>query len=395
MERLYTLIEAENLTGHRRCTLRRQLDAGTLAGHKVLKGQRTIWKLDQTAVDRLLGKKQHQSYDELLAQWQTEQASGYHTGKPIGHRGVETNLYGMGKYWQYLEMEPSIEAISAENFRRAVTNVPVDHKAKNCHFTQRDQMFKGICSFYKLLIRLGIKTEEDLQALKQWKPKRIYPPQKTVLTEEQVNQLLEKNETWMTSRTVFDRELTRVLIIFMTQTGLRKAEAMDLLLEDVDLNAGKLVVQDGKGHKTRTVGITPLLDESLRLWLEQYRPQCKTSHFFVQENGQPITTNVLYRRIKRLAEAAGIDINVHGLRRTFATTFANHGAPIVYVQNQLGHSSIKTTQGYLMTDTQQAVDWLRNFGAKPPVQLQPTQPIQPAQSAINPMLYFQMLNDGF
>jgi integrase len=392
MDKFYSLIEAETLTKHPRAKLRKWLQAGKLAGREVLKGQRPVWEISQSAVDQLLGKKQHQSYQELLAQWQTEQASGYHTGAPIGQRGIETNLYGLEKYWQYLGQEPSLEGISAEGFRRAVTNVPIEYAKKNCHFTQRDQMFKGLCSLYKLLIRNGIKTKMELEELKQWKPKRIFPAKRKVLTEEQVRLLLEKNETWMTSRTEFDRELTRILIIFLTQTGLRKSEAMDLLVDDVDLNAGRLVVQDGKGHKTRVVGVTPFLKDNLQIWLSKYRPRSLQPHFFVQENGQPTTTNVIYRRIKRVADAAGLDINVHGLRRTFATTLAGHGTPLPFVQNQMGHSSAKTTADYILTDTERAVDWMRNFGAKPPEQA--VQP-QPTKSVISALSYFQMLNDGF
>jgi len=179
MDKFYSLIEAEALTNTPRVTLRRWLQSGKLAGREVLKKSRPIWEINQSALDQLLGKTQHQSYQELLTQWQTEQVSGYHTGKPIGKRGLETNLYGMKKYWQYLGQEPSLDGISAEGFHRAVTTVPIDYENKNCHFTQRDQMFKGICSFYKLLIRNGIKTKEELEELKQWKPRRIYAAKKT------------------------------------------------------------------------------------------------------------------------------------------------------------------------------------------------------------------------
>lgn len=394
MDKFYSLIEAEALTKHPRAKLRKWIQAGKLAGREVLKSSRSVWEISQNAVDQLLGKKQHQSYEELHTQWQANQTSGYHTGKPIGKRGVEANLYGMAKYWQYLEQEPNLESLSAENFRRAVSKVPIDHVNKTCHFTQKEQMYKGVCSFYKLLIQNGIKTKEELAEICQWKPKRVYPPKKKSLSEEQIELLLKTNETWMTGRTEFDRALTQLLIILITQTGLRKSEVIHLSLEDVNLSEGTLVVEDGKGHKRRVVGITPLLNKHFQIWLEKYRPETSATAFLVQENGQTITTNVLYRRIIRVAKAAGLNskIHIHGLRITFATVMENKRMPWSIMQKALGHSSIKTTQGYIMTGERKVIDWMRNDGATQQPKPQPAQPVKPASNALT---YFHLFNDGF
>ena len=51
----------------------------------------------------------------------------------------------------------------------------------------------------------------------------------------------------------------------------------------------------------------------------------------------------------------GFDINLHGLRRTFAMTAANAGKPINIISLALGHADLKTTQGYLMTSQDEVV----------------------------------------
>lgn len=390
-------MEAEALTQIPRLTLRRKLQAGKLAGREVLKKSRPVWEISQSAVDQLLSKKQHQSYQELVSQWEADQYSGYHTGKPLTQSAIHCNLYGLLNYWKHLGVQPSFDGLSPENFRRAIADVPIDHAQRNCHFTKKEQMFKGLCSFYKLLIQKGIKESIELAELRKYKPKRVYPPKKKSLSQEQVVQLLEFNEIWMTSRTDFDRELTRTLIILITQTGLRRAEVINLMLEDVDLGEGTIIIVDGKGHKRRVVGITAELEPQLQRWLAQYRPKTASPNLLVQENGDPLTTSVIYPRITRLAEAAGLQIDVHGLRRTFATVMENKRMPWSVMQKALGHSSIKTTQGYIMTDERKVIDWMRNYGSAQPEQPQPVQqqPAPPAKPTINSMAYLQMLNDGF
>lgn len=63
----------------------------------------------------------------------------------------------------------------------------------------------------------------------------------------------------------------------------------------------------------------------------------------------PLDKSVLLRRVKRLVKRAEFNINLHGLRRTFATIAANSGKPINIIPMALGHADLKTTQGYLMT----------------------------------------------
>lgn len=59
--------------------------------------------------------------------------------------------------------------------------------------------------------------------------------------------------------------------------------------------------------------------------------------------------------------ALTFDINLHGLRRTFATVAANSGKPIRIISLALGHSDLKTTQGYLMTTQDEVVRGMQGW----------------------------------
>jgi len=69
----------------------------------------------------------------------------------------------------------------------------------------------------------------------------------------------------------------------------------------------------------------------------------------------------LGRLIKKLSKLSGIYITAHGLRRTFATLNAEQGRPLHLIQLALGHTDIRTTQEYLMTDEEAVIDAMKNW----------------------------------
>lgn len=82
--------------------------------------------------------------------------------------------------------------------------------------------------------------------------------------------------------------------------------------------------------------------------LKQWRLVCPPSEYnlvFPNSEGQyQDSHNMLKRRFKPSLQRAGIDtIRFHDLRHTYASLLLANGAPMKYVQHQLGHSSITMT----------------------------------------------------
>lgn len=199
--------------------------------------------------------------------------------------------------------------------------------------------------FYRFLMLDGhIKRHpaEDLDT-----PQRVaYLPR--FLSEDEMERLLAAPDT-ATEEGLRDRAILEV----MYASGLRISELIALKAADVDLDGGLLACH-GKGSKERRIPI----GKSATRWLELYRSaraRRSSAHdprLFVNSLGAPLTRQVVWAAIKRLAERAGLEnVSPHTLRHSFATHLLQRGADSRSVQSLLGHSDISTTQIYThMTD---------------------------------------------
>lgn len=159
------------------------------------------------------------------------------------------------------------------------------------------------------------------------------------------------------SRTANSGLRDRALIALLFGSGLRIAEALDLLPGDITVNDGKyrVLVRCGKGSKRRVVGLAPDAVPHLDAWLER-RTEIgvdKHSRLFctiAQPNvGGPLGSPQVRTMLKRIATAAGIDkrVNPHLFRHTLAVEMTRRGTPLPIVSRQLGHSNVATTSIYL------------------------------------------------
>lgn len=143
----------------------------------------------------------------------------------------------------------------------------------------------------------------------------------------------------------------RALITVMYRAGLRHSEALDLYPKDVDLEAGSISVLSGKGGKRRTVGIDPGAIEVIRSWMA-YRAELgfgPHERLFCSTRGRRLSTSYMRALLPRLGRQAGIAkrVHPHGLRHTMAYELMMEKVPIKIIQQQLGHSNLATTDGYL------------------------------------------------
>jgi len=160
--------------------------------------------------------------------------------------------------------------------------------------------------------------------------------------------------------------LERAVAIAMFWAGLRRAEIFGLKTKDLDWRTPKLNINhawkqfgskkkrtlgDPKWHKRREAPFP----EDLRAIVKELQ---KTNgvHDFVfcfpdgsLPHGKWITDRMPVWMKKAGIDTAGRRIVPHSARHSLASSLEAAGVPLRYIQDMLGHSSLKTTLGYLHT----------------------------------------------
>ena len=208
------------------------------------------------------------------------------------------------------------------------------------------RLLSALRAFYGQQLRLGAIGADPTALLE---PPRLGRSLPKALSESEVEGLLRAN-TDDTPEALRDR----AMIELMYACGLRVSELVGLPAAAVNLRQGVLRVM-GKGSKERLVP----MGEEAQHWLERYLQQARPvlagkrslSPLFLQPNGEAVTRQQVWTRLKQRAVAAGIDaakVSPHGLRHSFATHLLNHGADLRALQMLLGHASLSTTQIYTL-----------------------------------------------
>jgi len=115
---------------------------------------------------------------------------------------------------------------------------------------------------------------------------------------------------------VFRFTRDRVTLYVLWDTPSRRNEIAGLTVNDVDLDAGAILVM-GKGRKQRWMPVGSTVQELLWEYLQVRAPRARREPaLWVSEGGRRMQPNWLYLMLKRLGQRAGVP-NIHTHR--FAT----------------------------------------------------------------------------
>lgn len=140
----------------------------------------------------------------------------------------------------------------------------------------------------------------------------------------------------------------RAILMLTYSSGLRRMEVSQIKPKDIDSERMQVKVRQGKGKKDRYTILSKRTLEVLREYYKIYRPQEYLFETQMQK-GKQLADTTLECIVKKAVKKAGLKKNAsfHTLRHSFATHLLEHGVNIRYIQQLLGHSSIKTTAIYL------------------------------------------------
>jgi len=199
----------------------------------------------------------------------------------------------------------------------------------------------------------------------------------TVLTESEIMQLLQQVEA-----------AYKLPIGLLYGSGLRRMELVRLRVKDIDLDLKQIQVWNGKGFKHRLTTLAPELIASIERQIQKvehylaedvanddyagvWMPDALARKYANASKSLPwqylfpsyklsvdpesgvirrhhMDESGINKAIKRAALKAGIkkQVSSHTLRHSFATHLLQGGVDIRTVQQQLGHSDVKTTEIY-------------------------------------------------
>lgn len=393
--------EAIKLKPANRSTYSRQAESGKIPAVQVLKGSRPVWWVLETAVGKSGALQSTKNYKQLEADWLAQMKSGAFSGTPVSESYIEGVLkWGLKRYWDILGCEASVAGLSAENFSKVMDNkaLAVDEINRRDFYSTKMHIYRACTRFTDYLIQAGLKNQADRTSYKL--PKRRFKPQKRMLEDEKIQEVLTFNRTWIHGRSQYDVEITDVLLHLYAFAGLRRMEPATIRISEIDFKKNVMLVYRKGGKETYVpMHLFPQLKPKLLHWLKYWRPDYKSDLLLLQDDGKPLTKSSVKDRFLRLSNALNLRkayeklsmepdweclhpkaqkekaealaqgmkniARPHDLRRSFATIMANRRMPMSMLQLVLGHADLKTTQGYVLTNITDVLDWAETYGSEP------------------------------
>jgi len=205
----------------------------------------------------------------------------------------------------------------------------------------RNDLYAVLSLFLNLAVQNNLLIKNPLQGVRR----RLKNPAqriRKVFSEEEISRLRQASPADFVP-----------VIDLMLLTGLRRAEIWSLEWGDIDFPKRTLTVQakpdidfTPKDYDIRTVDLSKQAIEILRT----IKHPCR----FVFDTGgdRPLMQpDALTHNFVRVRRKAGIkEGSLHTLRRTYASTLQDIGIDLRFIQGQLGHESLTTTERYLSLD---------------------------------------------
>jgi integrase/recombinase XerD len=286
-------------------------------------------------VDLRLWQARFREYQQIIRQWSPETIDGY--------------TRELKPFFEFLTTQPHWNGLAGltrellDEYRAYLFYVR--HRELPLSRGTQNKRFSAVKAFARFLFRENYLLTDITRMLEQ--PTRSKPLPRVILSEQETVRLMEAPD-FNTPKGLRDRAALEVFY----GTAIRNSELRRLKLEHVDFDRKILLIELGKGSKSRVVP----LGEEAEIWLGEYlhkgRPALlrdpQERLVFLSIGGKILGRQYLAALVRLYAQKIGLDkvVTPHVLRHSCATHMLRRGAGIRQLQALLGHYSLDSTAIY-------------------------------------------------
>lgn len=281
-----------------------------------------------------------ETIQKFLDYLQYEKRYSLHTIK-----NYQRDLEDFLQFYQIEEANDSIEKAEKNHIRSFIISLS-DKKIAERSINRK---MSSLRTFYIYLIKTGQLTTSPMLQIKSLKTKKevIIP-----YTEKEMQRLFELENIFSDD---FDGIRDRLMMNLFYQTGMRRAELIQLTLPQLDIEQKEIKVV-GKRNKERLLPIGEKLVAEFDKYLVLRKDVVGRENLtlFITKNGQALYDKFVYKRVNHYLSLVTEKQkkSPHVLRHTFATQLLESGADLNAVKEILGHSSLSSTQIYTHSSIQ-------------------------------------------
>ena len=138
-----------------------------------------------------------------------------------------------------------------------------------------------------------------------------------------------------------------LMIKLLIYTGMRNSELANLTLKDIDLNAGKIRIDQGKGKKDRYVLVPEFFKGELAQYIDA-QSKLRVTYLFETRRLDKPSTRLIRKIVKQYADKAGIEKRIypHLFRHQLLTYLTAQGIVDAKLQLISGHADKDSLQVY-------------------------------------------------
>jgi integrase/recombinase XerC len=221
-----------------------------------------------------------------------------------------------------------------------------------------NRKISALRSYCKFLMKRGLLEKDPTIKIQPPKTSKRLP---VYVEQQDIGKLFDQVEF----EDSFNGRRDRMVLELLYNTGMRRAELLNLKDSDVD-TARRYIKVLGKGNKERLIPVSQQMADNLDAYIKEKRTIHGGGWLMVTDKGAKLYPEMAYRIVKKfLSLVTTIEKrSPHVLRHTFATHLTNNGAEINAVKDLLGHASLAATQVYTHNNIEQLKDIYKNTHPK-------------------------------